>query len=242
MKIIVLTILLVTICKSNKLENIIYKSERLEIVQISDNVYQHISYLEIPNYGKFPCNGLIFINNMEAIIFDTPVDDSSSAELLDWLSQKLKTNVIAIVINHFHNDCLGGIKEFHKNGIKSYASNKTIELAENNNEIKPQIGFTDSLELQVGKQITKTKYYGSGHTYDNVVSYIPTEKVLFGGCLIKSIGAGKGNLVDSDIEQWSKTVKLLKQDIAGIEIIVPGHGKFGGLELLDYTINLFIKQ
>ncbi len=237
---ILIAIILVS-CKPNYRVIDDYQSENLKIERISDNVFKHISYFDIPDYGKFPCNGLIFLNNDEAIVFDTPIDNSTSAELIDWLIKQRK-KIKGVIINHFHNDCLGGLNEFHKNGINSYANIKTIELASKNNETRPQIAFQDNLELKIGKQSTITKYYGSGHTNDNVVSYIPSEKVLFGGCLIKSYGAGKGNLADANIAQWPKTVKLLKSDIVDIKIVVPGHGKSGGTELLEYTIDLFTKK
>lgn len=239
---LVLVNIILVACKPNYGVISSYQSENLKIEKISENVFKHISYIEIPDYGKFPCNGLIFVNNNEAIVFDTPIDNPASAELIDWLTQKERKKIKGVIINHFHNDCLGGLNEFHKNGIKSYANNKTVELASKNNETLPQIAFQDSLELKIGKQSTITKYYGSGHTYDNVVSYIPTERILFGGCLIKYYGAGKGNLADANIEQWPKTVKLLKKDFIDIKIVVPGHGKSGGMELLDYTIELFTEK
>ncbi|WP_452222165.1 alpha/beta hydrolase [Lacinutrix salivirga] len=76
-------------------------------------------------------------------------------------------------------------------------------------------------------------------TQDNIVGYVPSEKVLFGCCLVKSLNASEGNLSDSSIEDWSKTVEKLKNEFSEIENVVPGHGKSGGTELLDYTINQF---
>ncbi len=70
-------------------------------------------------------------------------------------------------------------------------------------------------------------------------TYIPGEKVLFGGCLIKEVGAGKGNLGDANTEEWPDTVRKIKQAYPEVKYVVPGHGKVGGLELLDYTIGRF---
>ena len=61
-------LLMITSCN----HEINYKSDTLEIIKVSDQVYQHISFLDIPDYGKFPCNGLIFYDGGEAVIFDTP--------------------------------------------------------------------------------------------------------------------------------------------------------------------------
>ena len=37
-----------------------------------------------------------------------------------------------MVVNHFHNDCLGGLDTFHQNDIKSYDYEKTMELGRKN--------------------------------------------------------------------------------------------------------------
>lgn len=235
-------LLIAVSCKTDDIFLDNYETDNLKIERISESVFLHVSFLEFPNNVRIACNGLIFIDNNEAIVFDTPVDDSTSAELIGWIMQNQKMTITSVVINHFHNDCLGGLNEFHKYGIESYASHKTIELAKNNDENIPKNGFEEKLELRVGDQTTITEYFGPGHTIDNVVSYIPSEKILFGGCLIKSLGATKGNLADADVEHWSRTVNSLKERMPDSIIVVPGHGEIGHTELLDYTIKLFQKE
>ena len=220
-------------------QNRIYKSETLIIRKVSNNTFIHTSFLEIPKYGKFPLNGLIFRNNKEAIVFDTPIDNVVSKELIKWITQELKCKIKSIVINHFHNDCLGGLDEFHLNGIKSYANNKTITLSKADNTTVPKIGFDKELILNIGNKKIINTYFGKGHTVDNIVSYIPSENLLFGGCLIKETNARKGNLKDASLEEWSSTVEKIKQKYPQLKTVIPGHGKYGGTELLDYTINLF---
>jgi metallo-beta-lactamase class B len=83
------------------------------------------------------------------------------------------------------------------------------------------------------------KYFGEGHTKDNVVGYFPSENILFGGCLIKELKATKGYLGDANIAQWPNTVERIKEQYPNIKIVIPGHGAIGGSELLDYTIKLF---
>ncbi|MEM7381519.1 MAG: subclass B1 metallo-beta-lactamase, partial [Bacteroidota bacterium] len=53
------------------------------------------------------------------------------------------------------------------------------------------------------------------------------------------LNARKGNLADANIAQWSQTMELIKAKFPEIEIVIPGHGKAGGMELLDYTYQLF---
>ncbi len=217
----------------------VFESKDLMIVQIAPNAYQHISYLQTNDFGNVPCNGLIVSNNHEAIIFDTPTNDSSSNQLIQWIKGTLKCDINAIVPTHFHNDCLGGLKAFHDNNIPSYANLKTIDLAKANEFVLPKNGFNDSTTMKVGKEIVTLKYFGEGHTKDNIVAYFPSEQVLFGGCLIKELGATKGYLGDANIESWSKTVGKIKKAYPNLKLIVPGHGNAGNQALLDYTIQLF---
>ncbi len=218
-----------------------YQSENLKIEKLSKNTFVHISYLK--EYNNFPCNGLVFYDSGEAIIFDSPTENRASKELIDWVKNELNCEIKAIVVNHFHIDCLGGLKEFHENDIPSYANNMTLKLANSpkaHNNTVPKIGFDDSLHLTVGNKIVENKYFGQGHSSDNIVSYIPSEKTMFGGCMIKALNARKGNLKDANVKEWSNTVAKVKLEYAeNLKFIVPGHGKPGGTDLLDYTIELF---
>ena len=216
-----------------------YTSETLLIEQISDRVYQHTSFLDTESFGKVPCNGMIVISEGEAVIFDTPTSGEASAELIDWIEDQHQSSVKAVVPTHFHQDCLAGLDEFHRRQVPSYGYQRTIDLARRNRVTPPQNSFDESLELPVGNQTVNAVFVGEGHTKDNVVAYFPADKVLFGGCLVKEVGAGKGNLEDANPTAWPATIARLKKRYPKVAIIVPGHGERGGIELLDYTRQLF---
>lgn len=216
----------------------VYESNRLQIQQILPGVYLHTSYLTIPDYGAFPCNGLVYINQKEAVIIDTPVDDTTTLELIGWI-QKSDVILLEVIPTHFHVDCLGGLQAFHNHGVPSYAHQKTIDLAHGKNKVLPQNGFDGVDSLKVGNSLIVLYFPGPGHTDDNIVVYLPEEQVLFGGCLVKELNAGKGNLEDADVAQWSATINMVQKQFPEVKIVVPGHGSFGGPELLNYTYQLF---
>lgn len=220
---------------------IIYKTDQLIITQISTNAFVHTSFLQTHDFGYVPCNGLIVRNNNESFIFDTPTNDHASEELIKWINETLKCKINGIIPTHFHDDCLGGLKAFHLHQIASYANSKTIEFATEKNYEIPKIGFNDSIKLNVGNEIITAKFFGEGHTKDNVVGYFPSENVMFGGCLLKELHASKGYLGDANVAEWSNTVEKVKLAYPSVSIVVPGHGKFGNKKLLDYTIELFLK-
>ncbi|WP_296311290.1 subclass B1 metallo-beta-lactamase [Winogradskyella sp. UBA3174] len=220
---------------------IIYQTENLIIKKLSNHIYEHISYLNTDDFGKVACNGMLVINENEGVLFDTPTDKKSSIELINFVTKELKCKIIALIPTHFHNDCVGGLAEFEEHNIPTYASKQTIELLKENGQkfSQPIKDFTDSLTLDIGNKKVYADYFGEGHTKDNIVGYFPNDKAVFGGCLIKEVGASKGYLADANINEWSKTVVKVKQKYPNAKIVIPGHGKWGNTELFDYTIKLF---
>ena len=225
-------------CKA--LDSIDYNTEKLSIYKISDNVYRHVSYLQVDGFGEVSCNGMIVINKGQAVVFDTPANNDSAEELINYLVQK-GVRVKALIATHFHEDCVGGLKTFHSHHIASYAHKKTIALLKEKQPTseRPENTFGDLFKLKVGDKKVEVVFPGEGHTIDNVVGYFPDEQILFGGCLIKEIGASKGNLADANTPTWASSVKKIKLLYPNVKVVIPGHGKPGGVELLDYTIGLF---
>ncbi len=219
----------------------IYQTKNLIIKKLSNHIYQHISFLNTNDFGNVECNGMIVINEKEAIVFDTPTDNESSLELINFITNELNSKVKAVVPTHFHEDCVGGIEVFEKQNIPTHASNLTVGLLTKSgqNFSNPVIAFDSSLTLNAGSKKVYVQYFGEGHSQDNVIGYFPEDDTVFGGCLIKTVGASKGYLGDANTDKWSETVQSIKLKYPNTKIVIPGHGNPGGTELFDYTIQLF---
>lgn len=240
LRLLLLVLLCVSGSSAQDKSDPVYASDQLKIKSLSEHVFMHISYLTTNDFGKVDCNGMIYLNGDEAIVFDTPTNDKASAELIDWIKTTKHKRIKAVVVTHFHEDCLGGLQAFHQNGTTSYANAKTIDLARSRGvKVLPATGFDPSVEFTVGGEKVLASYYGAGHTEDNVVGYVPSEEALFGGCLVKCMDASKGFLGDANLPAWSKTVSAVKAKYPSLKTVIPGHGPHGGSELLDYTIRLF---
>ncbi len=226
-------------CWSQREYDPVYESGTLRIEKLTAHTFVHVSYLETEDFGKVACNGMIVVDEGEALVFDTPTSNETSTELINWIENQNGAQIKAVVATHFHEDCLGGLEVFHLRNIPSYALETTRGLAAHKEVAVPQIGFQSHLELNVGKEKVLVGFQGEGHTVDNIIGYFTTEGVLFGGCLVKAIGAGKGNLADANVHEWSNTVQSLKVKYPKIQTVIPGHGDTGGVGLLDYTITLF---
>lgn len=217
----------------------VFKSGALQVQQISPNTYVHISYLATNDFGNVPCNGMIAVNGDKAIVFDATTSDSTSAVLIRWIKEHLKAKPVALVVTHFHEDCLGGAAAFRADAIPTYAGNQTIAFTKQKQLFVPDNGFDTLYRFDLNGAQIEARYFGAGHTRDNTVGYFAKDSVLFGGCLVKELEADKGNLGDADTAAWPATITKLKQAYPNVKLVIPGHGAIGGKELLDYTHDLF---
>jgi metallo-beta-lactamase class B len=115
----------------------------------------------------------------------------------------------------------------------------TLDIARNKNLPIPEHGFKDSLQLMLGDKTIDCYYLGAAHSTDNIVVWIPSEKILFAGCMIKSVNARNlGNTADGDLTAYPGTIEKVLVKFPDAEIVIPGHGNFGGLELVWHTKEL----
>ena len=71
------------------------------------------------------------------------------------------------------------------------ANSQTIKIAAEEGEIMPIEEFVNSNVIKIGSIEVENRFFGGGHTEDNIVSYVKADQVLFGGCMIKSLNAPK---------------------------------------------------
>lgn len=205
-------------------------SDKLEIIQLSSSAYIHISE------GS---NGMVIISGRNGIIVSAPPSDEVTQQLIDWVKNFLKVEITGVVIDSWHPDNMEGLDVFQRNHIKSYSSELTREIAASKGLPIPQIGFSEKMELTVGVKKVVLQYFGPAHTQDGIVVWIPDEKILFGSNGVRNYNGWVGNIGDACINKWSETVEKIKKEFGSARFVVPGHGAYGGVELLDYTISLY---
>ncbi|MGE5427387.1 MAG: subclass B1 metallo-beta-lactamase, partial [Methylococcaceae bacterium] len=182
-------------------------SEDLELIKLSEHAYVHVSWENSPVYGRFSSNGLIYLHDGEGYLLDTPATDALTKTLVGWIADSLKTRITGFVPNHWHSDCLGGLHYLQTIGVNSYAHQITIDIARSKGLAAPAHGFRDSLTLQLKGNSIQCYYLGAAHSMDNIVVWLPEEKILFAGCMAKEAAAkGMGNTVDGDLLEWPKTI------------------------------------
>lgn len=214
-------------------------SNDIDLIRLSSNAYIHVSRASMGSFGMVSSNGLIFINKGKAFLFDTPANNAQTKQLVTWVEDSLHVRFAGFVPNHWHEDCMGGLGYLKMRRIPSYANRMTIALAKQHHLTVPEKGFKDSLILHLGNKRVECYYPGKGHSTDNIVVWIPSEKILFAGCMVKEMKANtKGNLSDADVKAWPSTIKKVMAKFPSARIVIPGHGEAGGFELLQHTLEV----
>ena len=87
-------------------------------------------------------------------------------------------------------------------------------------------------------------YPGAAHSTDNLVVYVPSANVLYGGCAVphELSSTSAGNVADADLAEWPTSVERIQKHYPEAEVVIPGHGLPGGLDLLQHTANVVSTQ
>lgn len=209
----------------------------LEITQLRNGVYVHTSFKQFTGMRYFPSNGLVVVDGTRAYLVDTAWREQDTPILVQWIEDH-GWELAGALITHFHDDRASGIAYLHQRGIPTIALAATNDLLTQAGLEPAQQAFRDS-DFSWVKNLIDVYYPGPGHTVDNVVVWLPRQRVLFGGCLVKEFGAvNLGNTADADVGHWSASVAKLQTKYPDATIVVPGHGAWGDGRLLAHTIDL----
>jgi metallo-beta-lactamase class B len=214
-------------------------SDDISLYRVADSVYMHTTFANHPQFGRFSSNGLVVLRNGKALLVDSPVTDEQTKQLVQFINDSLNARITHFVGCHWHEDCIGGLGYLNQSGVETICLELTRKICREKNLPVSNKGFTDSLTFSFEGIDIQCFYPGGGHTIDNIVVFAGDKKVLFGGCLIKSAESKNlGNLSDAVPYEWAGTIERVINRFTNAQIVVPGHGRFGGKELLSHTIQL----
>ncbi|WP_144210628.1 subclass B1 metallo-beta-lactamase [Shewanella donghaensis] len=234
-----------TLASQIQLENGVDLSEttkgQLSVKQLIDNVFQFTSYFHTQDYGFVSANGLVVIDDTDAYMIDTPWTETDTIKLVSWIKEQ-GFELKASVSTHSHDDRSAGIGYLNSIKVDTYVSELTNSLLKADNKALAKHAFSgDSLYL--ANNLIEVRYFGAGHTQDNLVVWLPQSKLLYGGCLIKSQRSqSMGYIAEASLAEWPNTIDKAKSRYNDAVIVVPGHGRNGGLEILDHTQALIAEE
>ena len=210
---------------------------QLQISPLTNDVYLHTSYKNVEGYGLVGSNGLVVFDKDNAYIVDTPWSEQDTVQLVDWVIAKGAT-VRASVSTHSHEDRTSGITYLKTQLIPTYTSKLTDTILQETNKQRAEIVYSGS-EFVLAENLLEVFYPGAGHTVDNHVVWLPKQKLLFGGCLVRGVAAKTlGYVGEASIATWGQSIDKLLAKYQQVDIVVPGHGAYGGAELLWHSKKL----
>lgn len=221
----------------------------VSIIPIAPGLWMHQS---LDPASKFPSNGMVLESGNESILFDTGWNDRETDLILDWAKTRLGKPVQRAVITHAHVDRLGGLGALRRAAIPAVALAKTVDRARNEGliasaqKLVPGGGGDPAAVLDSIAGLDRSPrtdpagfelfFPGAGHAPDNIVVYFGTQRVVFGGCLLKADSATTvGNVADADVAEWPTSVARVAAQYRDARTVIPGHGAVSGRLAFDVT-------
>lgn len=211
--------------------------------QVSPSAWyvEGVSALGSPANQNFISNAGFVVTPAGVVVIDALGSPALAERLVAQIRQITDRPITHVIVTHYHADHIYGLQTFKALGAriiahaaaKEYLNSETarqrlevsrIELAPWVNEDTRLVAADEWLTadklLQVGGMDFQIKVVGPSHTPEDLVVYLPREKVLFAGDLVfrsRIPYVGK-----ADSRHWIVALKTL----LGFEanVIVPGHG------------------
>jgi metallo-beta-lactamase class B len=218
--------------------NTISSQPALQIKELQKNFYVYTTFNTYQ--GKmFPANGLYVVTSAGVIIIDTPWDTTQFSVLLDTIASRHGLRAVMCISTHFHEDRTGGLNYFKTAGLATYTTRVT-------DQISAEKGFPRATHLMskdtvfvVGEVEMEVFYPGPGHTFDNIVVWFSGERILYGGCLIKSTDDSTlGNTKDGNLQEYAASVQRVKKRFPKPKWVIPGHQSWKDRRSVEHTLKI----
>jgi glyoxylase-like metal-dependent hydrolase (beta-lactamase superfamily II) len=210
-------------------------------VSASSWYVEGVSALGSPANQNFISNAAFVVTPAGVVVIDSLGSPALAARLVAEIRKITPAPITHVIVTHYHADHIYGLQTFkalgarilaHRAG-KEYLNSDTarLRLEASRQELAPWIDDKTHLveadewidgdkDLTVGGVRLQLKLVGPSHTPEDMVIYLPQEKVLFAGDLVfrsRIPYVGK-----ADSRHWIAALDTLLAFDA--QIIVPGHG------------------
>jgi metallo-beta-lactamase class B len=215
---------------------------KLRITHLTGDFYIYTTYKSLDGV-LFPSNSMYMVTDSGVALFDTPWDSTQFQPLLDSIWQRHQKKAVLCFSTHFHADRTAGVEFFRQKGIRTYSSYQTYRLCALHHENQPAYYFVSDTVFTLGQHRFNTFYPGEGHTPDNMILWFGNEKILYGGCLVKSTDNNSlGNIADANLKAWPVTIKRLMKQFPKPAYVIPGHFSWTNNQSLKHTLRLLKKS
>lgn len=215
----------------------------MQAQQVSPSAWyvEGVSALGSPANQNFISNAAFVVTPAGVVVIDALGSPALAERLVAQIRKITPQPITHVIVTHYHADHIYGLQTFKALGARiiahraaqAYLHSETAQqrLAVSRVELAPWVNDDTRLveadewlgadqALQVGGVEFQLKIVGPSHTPEDLVVYLPKEKVLFAGDLV--FRSRIPYVGQADSRHWIAALKrLLAFDAA---VIVPGHG------------------
>lgn len=214
---------------------------QLEIHHLTGEFYVYKTF-SIYKGARISANGLYLVTNAGVVLIDSPWDTTQFQPLLDTIQKRHNKNVSMCIATHFHEDRTAGLEYYSKRGIKTFTTKQTDALSKVRGMKRAEFLIDKDTTFRIGEYTFETFYPGAGHAPDNIVIWFEKDKVLYGGCLIKSTDDKTlGNLGDASVKEYANTIKNVQRKYGDAKYVIPGHNGWSSVGSLNHTFEMASK-
>lgn len=202
---------------------------------------QGVSALGSPANQNFISNAGFVVTPAGVVVIDALGSPALATRLIAEIRKVTQQPITHLIVTHYHADHIYGLQTFKAQGARIIAHRAALEylnsetarlrLEVSRQELAPWVNAQTRLveadewiegdkELVVGGVRFQIRLVGPAHTPEDLVIYMPSEKVLFAGDLV--FRSRIPYVGQADSRHWISSLdKLLAFDA---KVIVPGHG------------------
>ncbi len=190
----------------------------------------------------YPSHGVVVREGDHLVLLDAAWGADATKELLVWIDDNIGLPVARALSTHFHDDRTGGVAVLDAAGIDvwSHPMTQTLSAAAGNPVPPNALAALEAPGSTVQFGTLEVLYPGGGHADDNIMVWLPEQRILYGGCAVRELATDNlGNTADADLDYWPQAIRNAQAAYPETEIVIPGHGEPGGPELLEHMHELF---
>jgi glyoxylase-like metal-dependent hydrolase (beta-lactamase superfamily II) len=227
---------------------------QVKAIQVAPNTYfvQGVPEMGSKKNQNFISNAGFVVTPKGVVVIDALGSPVLAQKLIQEIRKITKQKIVAVVLTHYHADHVYGLQEFKRLGATIYAQREGINylasetakqrliasrvdfapwVNENTHLVPADVWIDQSKNITVGGVEFRISRVGPAHAPEDLIVFIPSEKVLFAGDLVFR---GRIPFVgNADSRGWMSALDEIQK--LNPRIVVPGHGSYSTNPVADIT-------
>ena len=180
-------------------------------------------------------NSTFIVTDQGVMVIDTRMTPEGGRHVRDEIRKRTDTPVTHVINTHHHKESVLGNTAFKDcpSIIAHRRAQKNLETLVEDGELKegityPNLVFDTHAELTLGGYMLQLRHPGPAHTNGDLYVYLPSWRTIVAGGLV--FNEVLPDMDDSYVDPWIDALQEMEDLDA--ELIVPGHGKPGGKQII----------